>query len=99
MAAAARAAPAPVQSVEVNAFNRLLKPAARVNRPAVDSGIHDAGNDMTLQLQPAEVACGPGRKSPAGKHGDWVEALSGKDRGGRRYGRPWLEAASSFASQ
>jgi c(7)-type cytochrome triheme protein len=76
--ALARAAPTPAPSAEVNAFNRLLKPLSRVNRPAVDSGIHDPTNDMTLQLQPPEAAFANLPKSPAGNHVDWVKALDGK---------------------
>ena len=76
--ALARAAPTPAPSAEVNAFNRLLKPLGRVNRPAVESGIHDPTNDMTLQLQPPEAAFANLPKSPAGNHVDWVKALDGK---------------------
>lgn len=70
--------PTPSPSREVNAFNRLLKPAARHNRPAVDSGIHDPANDMTLQLQPPATAFADLPKSPAGNHVDWVKALDAK---------------------
>ncbi len=72
------AAPNPAPSAEVNAFNRLLKPIGRANRPAVDSGIHDPTNDMTLQLQPPAVAFAEMPKSPAGNHVDWVKALDAK---------------------
>ncbi len=65
-------------SPEVNAFNRLLKPLGRINRPAVESGIHDPTNDMTLQLQPPVTAFGPLPKSPAGTHVNWVKALDDK---------------------
>ena len=74
----ARAAPTPAPSAEVNAFNRLLKPLGRVNRPAVESGIHDPANDMTLQLQPPDAAFATLPKSPAGNYVDWVKALDGK---------------------
>ncbi|MBL8332038.1 MAG: c-type cytochrome [Rubrivivax sp.] len=84
-AAPAPAAAAPVPAVarpgaaaEVNAFNRLLKPLGRFNRPAVDSGIHDPANDMTLQLQPPATAFATLPKSMAGNHVDWVKALDGK---------------------
>ena len=77
-AAVARAAPTPAANPEVNAFNRLLKPLGRANRPAVESGIHDPGNDMTLQLQPPATAFATLPKSPAGNHVDWVKALDGK---------------------
>jgi c(7)-type cytochrome triheme protein len=78
IATLARAAPTPVGSAEINAFNRLLKPLGRINRPAVESGIHDPGNDMTLQLQPPDIAFAPLPKSPAGNHVDWVKALEAK---------------------
>jgi hypothetical protein len=66
---------APHRAAEVNAFNRLLKPLGRFNRPAVESGIHDPANDMTLQLQPPAVAFATLPKSLAGNHVDWVKAL------------------------
>jgi len=72
------AAPAPRTGAEVNAFNRLLKPLGRFNRPAVDSGIHDPANDMTLQLQPPTTAFAELPKSMAGNHVDWVKALDSK---------------------
>ncbi len=78
LAAVARAAPTPAPGPEVNAFNRLLKPLGRFNRPAVDSGIHDPTNDMTLQLQPPATAFVDLPKSPAGNHVDWVKAIEGK---------------------
>jgi c(7)-type cytochrome triheme protein len=78
LAAARAAAPTPAPSAEVNAFNRLLKPVGRFNRPAVESGIHDPGNDMTLQLQPPSVAFAAMPKSLAGNHVDWVKSLDGK---------------------
>lgn len=92
-AAAAPATPAPTASAipvaaaptaaaptgpAVNAFNRLLKPQPRFNRPAVESGIHDPANDMTLQLQPPAEAFAKLPKSPAGNHVDWVRALDGR---------------------
>jgi c(7)-type cytochrome triheme protein len=77
--AAVRAAgPKPTVGAEVNAFNRLLKPIGRFNRPAVESGIHDPANDMTLQLQPPQVAFAEMVKSPAGNHVDWVKSLDSK---------------------
>lgn len=78
LAAARAAAPTPAPSAEVNAFNRLLKPVGRFNRPAVESGIHDPANDMTLQLQPPSVAFAAMPKSLAGNHVDWVKSLDGK---------------------
>jgi c(7)-type cytochrome triheme protein len=78
LAAARAAAPNPAPTAAVNAFNRLLKPVGRFNRPAVDSGIHDPTNDMTLQLQPPAVAFAALPKSLAGNHVDWVKSLDGK---------------------
>jgi c(7)-type cytochrome triheme protein len=77
--AAVSAAPTPAPSPEVNAFNRLLRPQGRFNRPAVESGIHDPANDMTLQLQPPSVAFDGLPKSMAGNHVDWVKALAAKN--------------------
>jgi len=78
VAAARAAAPNPPATAEVNAFNRLLKPVGRFNRPAVESGIHDPTNDMTLQLQPPSAAFVDMPKSMAGNHVDWVKSLDGK---------------------
>jgi len=72
------AAPNPPSTAEVNAFNRLLKPLGRFNRPAVESGIHDPSNDMTLQLQPPAVAFAELPKSMAGNRVDWVKSLDAK---------------------
>lgn len=74
----ARPAAGSAAAAEVNAFNRLLKPLGRFNRPAVDSGIHDPANDMTLQLQPPDAAFATLPKSTAGNHVDWVKALEAK---------------------
>ena len=68
----------PADAAEVNAFNRLLKPLGRANRPAVESGIHDPENDMTLELQPPAVAFAKLPKSSAGNYVDWVKALDNK---------------------
>lgn len=78
VAAARAAAPNPPATAEVNAFNRLLKPVGRFNRPAVESGIHDPSNDMTLQLQPPSTAFVDMPKSLAGNHVDWVKSLDAK---------------------
>ncbi len=78
VAAARAAAPNPPATAEVNAFNRLLKPVGRFNRPAVESGIHDPTNDMTLQLQPPSTAFVDMPKSMAGNHVDWVKSLDSK---------------------
>lgn len=71
-------APRPAPSTEVNAFNRLLKPLGRFNRPAAESGIHDPANDMTQQLQPPATAFAELPKSMAGNHVDWVKSLDSK---------------------
>jgi len=76
--AAARAPAAGPASAEVNAFNRLLRPPPRVNRPAMESGIHDPANDMTAQLQPPAEAFAKWPRSTAGNHVDWVKALDNK---------------------
>jgi c(7)-type cytochrome triheme protein len=76
--AAAPASPAaapPVSSAEVNAFNRLLRPVARRNLPAAESGIHDPANDGTQLLQPPQQAFANLPKSNAGNYVDWVKAL------------------------
>ncbi|WP_298834163.1 c(7)-type cytochrome triheme domain-containing protein [uncultured Piscinibacter sp.] len=78
LAAARAAAPNPPATAEVNAFNRLLRPVGRFNRPAAESGIHDPTNDMTLQLQPPSVAFAAMPKSMAGNHVDWVKSLDSK---------------------
>jgi c(7)-type cytochrome triheme protein len=62
----------------VNAFNRLLHPLGRVNRPAPESGIHDPGNEATHQLQAPAIAFAALPKSTGGNHVDWVKALDGK---------------------
>lgn len=77
-AVARYAAPTPPPSAEVNAFNRLLKPVGRFNRPAAESGIHDPANDMTMQLQPPATAFAELPKSMAGNHVDWVKSLDSK---------------------
>lgn len=65
-------------AAEVNAFNRLLKPLGRIQRPAVESGIHDPENPMTLQLQPPAQAFTGLPRSMAGNHVDWVKSLDTK---------------------
>jgi c(7)-type cytochrome triheme protein len=72
------AASAEADAADVNAFNRLLKPGAGFNRPAMESGIHDPTNDATPTLQPPARAFANLPKSPAGNHVDWVKALDTK---------------------
>jgi c(7)-type cytochrome triheme protein len=71
-------APTPTASAEANAFNRLLRPTGRVNRPAAESGIHDPTNDATNQLQPPAQAFAELPKATAGNHVDWVKSLTDK---------------------
>jgi c(7)-type cytochrome triheme protein len=73
---AVRAAPSAPSSADVNAFNRLLKPLGGVNRAAVESGIHDPANDMTIELQSPAAAFVGLTKSMAGNHVDWVKSLN-----------------------
>jgi cytochrome c5 len=77
-AVARSAAPAPSGGAEVNAFNRLLKPLGRFNRPAV--GIRHPRPGQRHDA--AAAAAGGGLrvlpKSQAGNHVDWVKALDGK---------------------
>ncbi len=77
-AAAPSPAPTPAASAEVNAFNRLLRPTGRINRPAAESGIHDPTNDATNQLQPPAQAFAELPKANAGNHVDWVKSLAEK---------------------
>jgi c(7)-type cytochrome triheme protein len=65
-------------AAEVNTFNRLLRPMGRFNRPAVESGIHDPANDMTLELQSPAAAFANFPKSTAGNHVNWGKALDSK---------------------
>jgi c(7)-type cytochrome triheme protein len=68
----------PPSSNDVNSFNRLLKPPGRFNRPAVESGIHDPTNDMTLELQSPATAFAGLPQSMAGNHIDWVKSFNSK---------------------
>ncbi|HET9821915.1 MAG TPA: c(7)-type cytochrome triheme domain-containing protein [Burkholderiaceae bacterium] len=71
-------APSAASSPEVNAFNRLLRPTARIQRPAVESGIHDPANPGTLELQPPAAAFAKMPRGNGGNHVDWVKALDEK---------------------
>jgi c(7)-type cytochrome triheme protein len=75
-AAPSALAPTPAAGAEVNAFNRLLRPLGNVNRPAVESGIHDPSNDATLTLQPPAAAFATLPKATSGNHVDWVKSLA-----------------------
>jgi c(7)-type cytochrome triheme protein len=74
----AAAAPPVGSAAEVNAFNRLLRPATRYNLPAAESGIHDPANDAVRALQPPALAFADLPKSLAGNRVDWVKALENK---------------------
>jgi c(7)-type cytochrome triheme protein len=75
---AAPAATAAIPSSEVNAFNRLLRPASRRNLPATESGIHDPTNDGTQLLQPPLQAFNILPRSTSGNYVNWVQALEQK---------------------
>ena len=76
--AAAKPAAAPISpAAEVNAFNRLLKPAGKRNLPPTQDGIHDPANDGTQLLQPPLDAFKTLPKGPAGNGVNWVQALEG----------------------
>ena len=80
VAVAAAAAPAPTQgaAADVNAFNRLLKPAGKRNLPPTEDGIHDPANDGTVALQAPLAAYGTLPKSNAGNRIDWVQSIGTK---------------------
>lgn len=66
---------------DVNAFNRLLKPAAKRNLPPTQDGIHDPASAGTPLLQAPLDAFGPLPKSNAGNRVNWVSAAgAGKIR-------------------
>lgn len=88
-AAAPEAAPAPAPAAaplvaaeipagDVNAFNRLLKPASKRNPPPAEDGIHDPANDGTLALLPPQTAYAGLPKSFAGNRVNWVQAIEQK---------------------
>lgn len=65
--------------INVNSFNRLLKPQGQRNLPPLEDGIHDPANDGTAVLQPPATAFGPLPKDPAGNGVNWVKALNDHD--------------------
>ncbi len=65
--------------INVNSFNRLLKPIGQRNLPPLEDGIHDPANDGTAVLQPPATAFGPLPKDPAGNGVNWVKALNEHD--------------------
>ncbi len=77
--AAAAALPAPTgASGDVNAFNRLLRPAGQRNLPPTSDGIHDPTNDGTQVLQPPLGSFNALPKAPSGNRVNWVQALEQK---------------------
>ncbi|WP_292932672.1 c(7)-type cytochrome triheme domain-containing protein [Noviherbaspirillum sp.] len=80
-APAAAPAPAmvPVASgpiVNVNNFNRLMKPPAQRNLPPPQDGIHDPANDGTHSLLPPLTAFATFEKGVSGNRVDWVKTLA-----------------------
>ena len=71
-------APTAVTAGDVNAFNRLLKPASKRNLPQPEDGIHDPANDGSHALQPPLAAFGGLPKSFAGNYINWVQAIGSK---------------------
>jgi c(7)-type cytochrome triheme protein len=65
-------------AAEVNAFNRLLKPASKRNAPPAEDGIHDPNSEGTLALQPPLASFNNLPKSAAGNRVNWVAALDQK---------------------
>jgi c(7)-type cytochrome triheme protein len=81
VAPATRAAPAPAPAVasgDVNAFNRLLRPAGQRNLPPAQDGIHDPSVDGTHALQPPLAAFDKMPRANAGNRVNWVQALADK---------------------
>ncbi len=69
---------APAADAEVNAFNRLLRPADKRNLSPAEDGIHDPGSDGTHALQAPLQSFVSLPKSGAGNRVDWVAALAQK---------------------
>ena len=67
-----------ISAVDINSFNRLLKPASKRNLPPPEDGIHDPSNDGTHALQPPLTAFGALPKSMSGNRVNWVEAIGQK---------------------
>lgn len=73
-------------SVNVNTFNRLMRPPAQRNLPPPEDGIHDPANDGTHSLQPPLTAFASLAKSNNGNRVDWVKSLN-EDKIRPRYDR------------
>jgi c(7)-type cytochrome triheme protein len=78
VAAAAPVAAAAQPASQVNAFNRLMRPASRQNPPPSEDGIHDPKNDGTHQLQAPRSAYENLPRANAGNRVNWVAALEEK---------------------
>lgn len=61
--------------VNVNSFNRLMRPPPKRNLPPMEDGIHDPTNAGTAALQPPMAAFGQLPKSNDGNRVDWVKSL------------------------
>lgn len=85
-AAASQAAAMPVAAIaappggdpDVNAFNRLLRPAGKQNPPPAEDGIHDPAVDGTHALQAPRQAYAGLPRANSGNRVDWVQALAQK---------------------
>jgi len=77
-ASAAPVAAAAQPASQVNAFNRLMRPASRQNPPPTEDGIHDPKNDGTQQLQAPRSAYENLPRANAGNRVNWVAALEEK---------------------
>ena len=71
-------AAAALAASQVNAFNRLMRPASRQNPPPTEDGIHDPKNDGTRQLQAPRSAYEGLPRASAGNRVNWVAALEEK---------------------
>jgi c(7)-type cytochrome triheme protein len=94
-APAATSPPAPAArqaDADVNAFNRLLRPASRRNPPPAEDGIHDPANDGTNALQAPRTAYATLPRANSGNRVDWVAAL------GQKRIQPRWDRADSKAS-
>lgn len=73
---AVEAPPPAFPADSVNAFNRLMKPTPKANRPPAEDDIHDPDHEDTHLLQPPTLAFSALPRSQAGNRVDWVKALN-----------------------